>query len=345
MSFATESGILESHILLIKQFAGNKNCIILFRPVNPHATVLIGEGYGTKGLDIHGKSSDWGPMAGFIPRNQALSKSVGDQVKIDKGNAQNEKALKDSSNVKSFPLQLTQKLAKKTGEFSAARGKISRNFKIDKDYCVSYKDEGSYKPLEVMGYEKIGAVTADYDLFALLAKGGSSKRTNFDMQGVMTSAQSALITALNQILETAKTQKVINHGTECDNPFPEKDTRLALFLPNQTAEMLTTFGAKNDLKHLYAGAFALGYSVYCNDQWKGGTSGRPDQQALRQAYGRMVTDHFLTQDHTRRKTAADGALYRWFFSQKLPTDVKVRMSSTQRDELERVHGRGGTRWR
>lgn len=51
----------------------------------------------TKGFDVHGKSSDWGPMAGYIPFDQNLSKMFGDQYAVNKGNEENRQALEEKS--------------------------------------------------------------------------------------------------------------------------------------------------------------------------------------------------------------------------------------------------------
>lgn len=57
--------------------------VIMVRAVSPLATQLLEEGHPTKGFHIKGKSSDWGPQAGFICEDQSLSK-LDDQEKVKK---------------------------------------------------------------------------------------------------------------------------------------------------------------------------------------------------------------------------------------------------------------------
>jgi hypothetical protein len=68
------SGIVEKHAYAISNMAQNRNLFILVRPVNGLSTSLIEAGYATKDMHVKGKSSDWGPQAGFICVNQAYSK-------------------------------------------------------------------------------------------------------------------------------------------------------------------------------------------------------------------------------------------------------------------------------
>ncbi len=68
------SGIVPSHKQAMLQTASQNNCIIMVRPVNKLSTDLISEGYATKDLHVKGKSSDWGPQAGFICCDQKFSK-------------------------------------------------------------------------------------------------------------------------------------------------------------------------------------------------------------------------------------------------------------------------------
>jgi adenylate cyclase ExoY len=69
-----DSGIVPGHIQPMLHVAVTSRAFILVRPVNEWATGLIAENYHTKGLHVKGKSSDWGPQAGFICVDQRLSK-------------------------------------------------------------------------------------------------------------------------------------------------------------------------------------------------------------------------------------------------------------------------------
>ncbi|GEM_PF-1381007 len=68
------SGIAEKHLTPLLAFAEKEKLVISFRPVERAATGLINAGYPTKNFHIKGKSANLGPMAGFIPVEQHLSK-------------------------------------------------------------------------------------------------------------------------------------------------------------------------------------------------------------------------------------------------------------------------------
>lgn len=69
-----ESGIVDQHVAAIEQTALAKNTFIFIRPTEFDSTILIRAGYATKSMDVHHKSSNWGPMAGFVPCDPAFSK-------------------------------------------------------------------------------------------------------------------------------------------------------------------------------------------------------------------------------------------------------------------------------
>lgn len=68
------SGIAEKHLTPLLAFAEKEKLVVSFRPVERAATGLINAGYPTKNFHIKGKSANLGPMAGFIPVEQHLSK-------------------------------------------------------------------------------------------------------------------------------------------------------------------------------------------------------------------------------------------------------------------------------
>lgn len=69
-----DSGIVSTHISAIEATAKAENTFIFIRPTEYDSTVLIKAGFATKSMDIHHKSSNWGPMAGFVPCDPAFSK-------------------------------------------------------------------------------------------------------------------------------------------------------------------------------------------------------------------------------------------------------------------------------
>ncbi|WP_444927984.1 anthrax toxin-like adenylyl cyclase domain-containing protein [Microbulbifer sp. TRSA002] len=67
-------GCPASHADAFKTTAASHRCVIIVRATGPTCTQLLEQGYDTKGFRIHGKSCDWGPMAGFVLRDPRLNK-------------------------------------------------------------------------------------------------------------------------------------------------------------------------------------------------------------------------------------------------------------------------------
>lgn len=67
-------GVSDLHVDGILDVAARNNFFLFVRPTEDDSIRLIDEGYATKSMDIHDKSSNWGPMAGFVPCDGAFSK-------------------------------------------------------------------------------------------------------------------------------------------------------------------------------------------------------------------------------------------------------------------------------
>lgn len=68
-------GMPDAHAEQFKTVAERQRCVIVCRAVGPTCRQLLEQGYDTKGFRIHGKSCDWGPMAGFVLRDPRLNKA------------------------------------------------------------------------------------------------------------------------------------------------------------------------------------------------------------------------------------------------------------------------------
>ena len=55
--------------------ADKLNCVVWSRVPGRACTTLIDEGYNLKPFYVHGKSCNWGPMAGFVCQLPALNKA------------------------------------------------------------------------------------------------------------------------------------------------------------------------------------------------------------------------------------------------------------------------------
>jgi hypothetical protein len=80
MSFPVASeinGVAQEHILAIAEVCREQNTFLFVRPSEKATVSLIKQGFATKSMDIHEKSSDWGLHAGLVPQDPALSKLPG----------------------------------------------------------------------------------------------------------------------------------------------------------------------------------------------------------------------------------------------------------------------------
>lgn len=284
-----ESGITERHIKEINSISKKYSCFIFMRLVNPNSTSLIDEGYKTKKLDIHAKSSDWGPMAGFICVDSMLSKLAGASQERLEHNKNDVKKSLNAYGVGKTQLVISKQrveelirnniimLQDPRQEFTASKPNVPAvRFKLEPQgdkYSVFYWPAGSkdQQPLFVMGYTENNittAVTADYDLFAIcphhtsknFTKNTVTKVSDYGMQGVLSLFQRKLISEINR---RCGPSAVINHGTELNNPFPEDDPQLAMIAPFGRSRIVQT----RDLHHIFADLSLKGFHVYVNQCW------------------------------------------------------------------------------
>jgi hypothetical protein len=76
------------------QVATRLNEVIIFRSTGPWSLRWLEKNYPTKNFHVKGKSSDWGPMAGFVPYLGKYSKVGGNAEKEKIGTAYNDDGLK-----------------------------------------------------------------------------------------------------------------------------------------------------------------------------------------------------------------------------------------------------------
>jgi len=68
------SGMVPAHARQYLTIADKEDAVVLVRPVNADSTRLLAENAAAKGMNVKGKSSNWGPQSGYIPVNQRYSK-------------------------------------------------------------------------------------------------------------------------------------------------------------------------------------------------------------------------------------------------------------------------------
>jgi hypothetical protein len=172
------------------QVARTENVILGVRPVDRSSSSLLDSDlYSSKGLRVKGKSSDWGPMAGFIPVDQSFAKaSVStDPSKIADFNGKVTWSIQNNHAI-SAPLVITtsrldelveMKLIRYDRNVSGNRiyttdTPIAQTFRLDNmgndQWKVLYKGaDGNYQDLNVLASPITGKpLTADYDLLSVI---------------------------------------------------------------------------------------------------------------------------------------------------------------------------------
>lgn len=85
-----DNGMTMEDMQACKTIANRLNEVIIFRSTGSWSMRWIKLGYPTKNFHVKGKSSDWGPQAGFVPYNGIYSKVGGNDTKAKEGTAANQ---------------------------------------------------------------------------------------------------------------------------------------------------------------------------------------------------------------------------------------------------------------
>jgi hypothetical protein len=97
------------------------NEVIIFRSTGPWSMRWIKLNYPTKNFHVKGKSSDWGPQAGFVPRLGMYSKVGGNTEKEVAGDKYNADGLKDQYTSQTQLTLTLQELQIQASEKAAGR--------------------------------------------------------------------------------------------------------------------------------------------------------------------------------------------------------------------------------
>lgn len=88
-----QNGMTKRDMKACRTVAARLNEVIIFRSTGPWAKRWLKLGYPSKNFHVKGKSSDWGPQAGFVPYDGTYSKVGFDPKKAAEGTKQNDKGL------------------------------------------------------------------------------------------------------------------------------------------------------------------------------------------------------------------------------------------------------------
>jgi hypothetical protein len=199
-----DQGMTEADITACQEVARLRNEIIMFRSTGCWSRPHIAAGHPTKPFHVKGKSSTWGPHAGFVPVDSEYSKAVS-EADIAKGRKLNKEAI-DGKWARPAYLFVTEEYitkhllvpkglthrpavdritAGKDREFidfyctkpdendSRENGKlyIFRGFRVGDKwqiFCFHKQDYSRPEPLQVLAVPGSDLpITGDYDLFAV----------------------------------------------------------------------------------------------------------------------------------------------------------------------------------
>jgi hypothetical protein len=88
-----ENGMIKADMVASMRAADHLDEVIIFRSTGPWSRRWIFRGYPTKNFHVKGKSSDWGPQAGFVPYQGIYSKVGANESKAADGTKANDKGL------------------------------------------------------------------------------------------------------------------------------------------------------------------------------------------------------------------------------------------------------------
>jgi hypothetical protein len=102
-----DNGMTLQDMMAILSVARRRKEIIMFRSTGPWSRRWIERGHPTKPFHVKGKSSDWGPHAGFVPHLGVYSKVGGQEMDALDGDDANAHGIYDGF-AKRVPLTLSR---------------------------------------------------------------------------------------------------------------------------------------------------------------------------------------------------------------------------------------------
>lgn len=270
------------------------------RPSEPATMRLIGQGFATKSMDIHDKSSNWGLTSGFVPCDQAFNKNPGGTPNPDfrahgHGDAG---AVQLSFTPTQFSALLgmghfehTQEVPPGSVGFSAADANTFRGFtsrrntdvvllwkKADGKVFWRWKEKTPAPLVKMMvwSYKNV-PVTGDYDMWMVaphLSVLGGKKEVLSVKDSHGRSAATQFMTDLIRHLNIGckrTNNPVFNHGAEAQNfSFTQKmDSHFAVFTPGTIQPFMFSRAMISSLLH---DLLRHGYVVVRNPKWKDGVT-------------------------------------------------------------------------
>jgi len=223
------SNMVPQHAEVFERLSTQRGEILIFRSVNADARQLLELHYSTKGMNVKGKSSNWGPQRAYIPVEQKFSK-LGDPERLDQALRRSGSEFADEvREIAKFhdqvskclkarpPCAFKMDLALPNGDrvMTVPDPRAGREMPIVMDSAGVYRNPDTrsplvltpgqlrdMRPLEVLAAPDAQGVlrplTADYDFLAMGRKGSNTRPTFDTEQGWTSAADRQTIDALNQ---------------------------------------------------------------------------------------------------------------------------------------------------
>lgn len=297
-------GIPPSYLNMSQEVADKEGVIIAIRPVEKICRTLIEEGYASKGLKIKGKSANWGPQAGFIPVNQALSKlATAPQEKIDKFNKVNQETIFVKHHAEQEHLHISGTRIKELEGMGMLKGVVDTSPAEGYSKAIAFdsapkggenqrfeahqREDGQWDVF-AMGEEGRGPlmvipVTADFDLLFVHSHyedvdlGTHDRKQAFDAElGIVSERKKEIIDALNVRFDRGDNKNMVHHGADTENPVTDMDANLpaTVFIPKSMQDKMGIYTdspilVKNEqeLARFYRTMRTNGIRVETNELW------------------------------------------------------------------------------
>ena len=297
-------GIPVGYLMKMQEVADEENVMIAVRPVEKICRTLIEEGYGSKGLNIKGKSSNWGPMAGFIPVNQHFSKVSGNPEQVAKYNHKNVDYIHVNKSAVQEQLHISTKRIKEletlgilqnSRQTTAAEG-YSQALVFEskpkngpaESFEAHQRTDGQWELFSGTGStrEKLMVIplTADFDLLFVHSHyedvdlGQQDKHQPFHPElGIVSRKKVSVINAMNTKFDRGDSKyNMVHHGADTENPVTEMDANLpaTVIIPKKMLGNMGVYNespvlvkTKDELANLYRTMQAAGIKVETNPLW------------------------------------------------------------------------------
>lgn len=298
-------GIPPEYLEKMQSVADQEGVILAVRPVEKICRTLISEGYGSKGLHIKGKSSNWGPMAGFIPENQRFSKLAGQSDKIAAYNQKNHDAIHVKKNAPCEQLHIssariaelegmgilqnTQEISPAPGYSKAIQFEAAPKNGSPEIFEAHQREDGQWEIFSGSGdaREKLMVIplTADFDLLFVHSHyedvdlGQQDKKKAFHPElGIVSDKTTSVIDALNQKFDRGGSEKnMVHHGADTENPVTDMEANFpaTIMIPEKMLKSMGIFDEspvlirnEQELANLYKTMQGAGIRVETNPLWE-----------------------------------------------------------------------------